>query len=505
MNKLMTVGVCAAVAAALAFTGSAATYYAKPDGADDATCADETNAGSISNAIVKALTANNNTVVLLDGDYDCSGISNPTKTSYAFYLNKTITIKSKSDNPDTVCLVGSGTMDKKKACIYTAATVTLQALTIANFHSSASGSGAYCGANTLTITNCTFDSCRSTASGGALYQQYNLKLRLYNCRFRKCSSGNGNAVCYCHGGATQAYDCEITDCFVDNTNGGCVVYDGTWTRCTWSGCYTTGSGANAYGAVGASAKLNNCVVSNCWCAGANGPFYKCTVTDTLICDMPKNGVYYQGSFDRCVFKDNQTYLTCNAGVLRNCLIVGNSYEAGGNPKTLVYGGTLQNNTFVGNYQPAGTGWNRGGIVGGGTRVENCIFAENTGSRVFASGSGSGIYLTNCLYSAGAASGSYTHAANPVELKPVSDGVSEFDQVKFVGASDKGLPYYSLQRKSPAVDVGTNLTYTVESVDLAGNPRVVSKGMTLAKNPNAIVDLGCYENLEPNPGLMLLLR
>lgn len=503
MKRLMTV-VVSALSVAAAFTCSAVTYYASPNGADDAACTEQ-EPGSISNAVAKALTANYNTVVLLDGDYDCSDISNPTKTSYAFYLNKSITIKSKSDNPDKVCLVGSGTMDKKKACIYTAASVTLQALTITNFHSSVSGSGAYCGATTLTITNCTFASCRSTASGGALYQQHGKELRLYYCRFRKCSSGSVNAVCYCHGGTTQAYDCEITDCFVDNTNGGNIVFDGTWTHCTWSGCYTTGSGANAYGAVGASAKLNNCVVSNCWCAGANGPFYKCTVTDTLICDMPKNGVYYQGTFDRCVFEDNQTYLTCNPGTLRNCMIIGNSYEAGGNAKTLVYGGTLRNCTFVDNYQPAGTGWNRGGIIGGGTRIENCIFAENTGSRVFASGYSSNIYLANCLYSAGAASSSYTSVENPVELKPVSDGMSEFDQVKFVGANDKGLPYYSLHRKSPAVDRGANLTYTVESVDLAGNPRVVTKGMTLAKNPDAIVDIGCYENQEPAPGLILLLN
>jgi len=496
-----------ALVSLVGFSAFANTYYAKPNGADDATCADEANAGSISNAVAKALADANNTVVLLDGEYDCSGICNPTKTDYAFYLNQAITLKSKSDDPNKVLLVGSGTMDKKKACIYTGSSVKLQALTITNFYSSANGSAIYVGASTLTMTKCTVACCRSTTVGGAIYQNYNLKANLYNCHIRKCSSSSSSAVCYSHGGTTTAYDCEISDCYVDATNGGSTVFDGTWNRCTFSGCYTTGTGGNAYGAAGSSAKLNNCVISNCWCNGADRAICKgCAVKDSVFTAVPKNGIGYNTTFERCTFRENKTYLNAANSSFLDCLVVSNSYTAGGLAYPLM-GGTIKNCTIVGNYAPRGSSWNRGCLFPASATIYNCIVAENQPGTALAAITWSPSYIkfVNCIIPKTDLTGQYGEGIQLVDTKMLDNLSPEFDQVKFVGANDQGLPYYSLLRKSPAVDKGDNLAYTVDSLDLAGNPRVVTKGQTLAKDPNAIVDLGCYENQDRAPGMLLLVR
>ena len=47
--------------------------------------------------------------------------------------------------------------------------------------------------------------------------------------------------------------------------------------------------------------------------------------------------------------------------------------------------------------------------------------------------------------------------------------------------------------------------TPEAVDLAGNPRVMTSGKPLAADPGALPDLGCYENIAPNFGLVILIR
>jgi len=66
--------------------------------------------------------------------------------------------------------------------------------------------------------------------------------------------------------------------------------------------------------------------------------------------------------------------------------------------------------------------------------------------------------------------------------------------------------YTLRRSSPHRDAGTKLGWmTVDATDLAGNPRVVTNGKTLAENPDALPDLGAYEQQECPRGMMLLVR
>jgi hypothetical protein len=55
--------------------------------------------------------------------------------------------------------------------------------------------------------------------------------------------------------------------------------------------------------------------------------------------------------------------------------------------------------------------------------------------------------------------------------------------------------YALHRKSPCVDAGANGDWTVNDLDLAGNKRI---------NGDA-VDIGCYENWDRIPGLIMLMK
>lgn len=308
------------------------------------------------------------------------------------------------------------------------------------------------------------------------------------------------------------YDTEFFDCHVQGSNAGTGVWDGKYTRCIFRNLSTEGTGVNSSGAVEDSATLDHCLISNCWTrtntsSTPHGVFNKGTVNDCVIMDCPHialGGLSYQANFNRCVFTNNSTYITCNSGTLKNCLIVGNSWLSSyiNVAGTLLGSATVENCTIVSNNFQAGNAWNKGGLVSASAKVYNTIFVGNVGKMMAANWTEVPLYY--CLVShkfLEDKSKTMTGEGNIV----LDQGVDEIATTKFVGENDKGLPYYSLQRKSPAVDVGTNLTYTVESVDLVGNPRVVTKGDTLAKNPNAIVDIGCYENQEPAPGLILLLK
>ena len=66
--------------------------------------------------------------------------------------------------------------------------------------------------------------------------------------------------------------------------------------------------------------------------------------------------------------------------------------------------------------------------------------------------------------------------------------------------------YRPARKSPCRDAGLRLGWmTPEAIDLAGNPRVVARGVPLARDPGALPDLGCYENVAPSAGFVILVR
>ena len=59
--------------------------------------------------------------------------------------------------------------------------------------------------------------------------------------------------------------------------------------------------------------------------------------------------------------------------------------------------------------------------------------------------------------------------------------------------DAANPWH-LKRRSFGIDIGCDVGWTADDVDLSGAPRL-----------NGIVDLGCYEYWPKLSGLMLLLR
>ena len=66
--------------------------------------------------------------------------------------------------------------------------------------------------------------------------------------------------------------------------------------------------------------------------------------------------------------------------------------------------------------------------------------------------------------------------------------------RFKGADDPAHPY-ALKRRSNYVGQGKVETWMAKATDLAGNPRL----------RDGKVDIGCYQNWDPVPGMLLILR
>lgn len=66
--------------------------------------------------------------------------------------------------------------------------------------------------------------------------------------------------------------------------------------------------------------------------------------------------------------------------------------------------------------------------------------------------------------------------------------------------------YSLRASSPCVNQAVILDWQdATSVDLAGSPRIVKEGKSLAEDPSALPDMGCYECLLRKQGMCIMLR
>ncbi len=66
--------------------------------------------------------------------------------------------------------------------------------------------------------------------------------------------------------------------------------------------------------------------------------------------------------------------------------------------------------------------------------------------------------------------------------------------------------YTIRRSSPCLDAGMKLDWMgASAIDLSWMPRVVTNARTLADDPSAMPDLGCYENQEKMRGSMVTFR
>ncbi len=152
---------------------------------------------------------------------------------------------------------------------------------------------------------------------------------------------------------------------------------------------------------------------------------------------------------------------------------------------------IVNCTFTTNQSNAAYVNNGGGLI----RFKNTLFYNNLTGHVrkwgnidFDAADGETIEMHNCIYKCVediAGESSYNWYGKNLSPKFVKDRLPGIEH---------DHPY-AVMYNSPCVDAGDNGRWTSSDLDLAGNKRVY----------RGVVDIGCYENLEPIPGVMLLVR
>ena len=509
--KKLTAIVVSALFAAVAFTCSAVTYYASPNGADDADCT-EADPGSGPAAMLKA-SAGAHTVIFADGDYDFSAVTNYTENGrYSCYKPAgALVLKSASGNPEKCRLIGGGSASGTRFVYMTGVNVSAYGLQFTNFYSTAVGTGSNVGyyqgggvfrqprnaSGDLTVSNCIFRANGSSYAGGCVRLDYGgtKTFTFMDCLFEdNAAGGAGGAIARDDGGSVKVYRCTFNrnqgtaggaircadgltledSSFTANhatgtawnSSGGALVSKATIYRCAFTN-NTTATGGDATAIFSGATKANNsCGAVDCTFVCAGGiPFFGCKLT-------------------RCTVENLDTRLQSQYGLgdLENCLFV-NCHRIGQKGSAmLITAGNAVNCTFANCSAEYGVNADNAGFFSKNTKLTNCLFADCTGFNPYMTQ-----YLTNCVTTSTA-----KQMASVVDGANNQFGVS-LDQIRFVGS---GSHPYSIQRKSVACNAGTNsVGYTESSLDLAGNPRLFGKS----------VDAGCYENQEPAPGLMLLLR
>lgn len=444
------------------FVSAAATGAASED------CAAWATAGTLS-AAVAALTAGTaeapTLIVLKAGTYDFSSAE---QTGSLLSIDKNyVTVRSETGDSADVVIRGTrdGTAASLRCFSVTGSSAVLQGLTIENFATTDNGGAAYITSSTL-VTNCVFSSCQGKTYGGAIYGNANVTVRLSS--FISCSTTGGS---WSYGGAAYAgkfCDCIFTGC--SSGLGGALCQASVADHCTFSGNQASNSGASlSYG--------NNC-----------------KVTDSTFVNHTAGTILqkYSGSItaDRCVFSNNTARIS-DSVPLYNCLITGNTHPAGGG--SVAFSATkLVNCTVIGNSCSSSGDWTCALLRN--TVCINSLIANNDVENTILTMAGYWTTMTNCVWSGGGGTPSGEN------IRKVDNGTD------FKFSSDPARPFDITRKSRLLLDKGTldGLGYTAASVDLAGRPRVVKDGQTLAENPNALPDIGCYECQERAPGLMLLI-
>ncbi len=463
--------------------------------------------------------ASNDTVLVTNGVYDAGGIPAP---GYALTnrvcVTKVITIES-VNGPTNTFIVGAGPKgDAAIRGVYLGDHAVLSGFTVTNGYTRTSGSmedqcggGGWCGPDSL-ITNCVLiDNTADSYGGGVRYGTLvdcmlsgNLAERgggssdstlndctlngntassrgagVYRGMLNNCTL-SGNHASYSGGGATESTltDCILTDNY-GRTYGGGTEY-GTLTRCTLSGgssekgggafrdtltdCILTNNTASFYGGGIYEGELNNCMVVDNTASSRGGGSYKTTVTDCFLTgNSAAHGAGAQGgTLSYCTFVDNVATGDGGGvryGTLNHCLLINNTASGKGGGSL---GAALKNCTVSGNASDT-----EGGGTHGGSLV-NCIVYDNDAP-----------IGTNC-YLPGSVSFSC--------ITPDPGGVSNItvNPLFVIETADN----YHLQTGSPCIDSGTNTNLALR--DLDGVPLPVDGN----ESGTAMVDMGCYEYLNP---------
>ncbi len=211
--------------------------------------------------------------------------------------------------------------------------------------------------------------------------------------------------------------------------------------------YLEQSGAGVW-CEGNNVVISNCVISGCSADNYAGGVYLGTLYNSTLsgnsADFNHGGAAYYGILYNCLLNDNEASDGGGAfyGELYNCLLTGNEASDDG-------GGTYY------------------------SKLYNCTVTGNTASDL-ADGTYRGSLYNTIVW--------------PNEAYSPSDNSSWRNDPGFV---DVAKGNFRLQSNSPCINSGNN-TYSKETTDLDGNPRIVDD----------IVDIGAYERPkdEPPPSL-----
>ena len=480
------------------------------------------------------------------------------KTSATITVPAGVTVRGEDENgalaPDRVILDGGATADDRTAghrvFLLSNAGSGLCGLTIRNGFAADQGGGAYITNPTAGLSDCIFTSCFALSAdgnggrGGAVSVKvtYSDRAPLFTrCRFVACKAGEGGAVALTADASLSAFAadrsgaCAFVDCaFVGNeavradgnANGGALSATrcSVWTEnCRFTGNWTTstgGSGSSARrGAAVEAAKYSffaNCVFDGngsgyrALLDGGNpvrvmGCVFRNNTSDSLVGD----GNTAESLVESCVFTNN----ACTSAIYlsarwRNCLYADNA-----TPLNLD-GSVFENVTVVSNRCP--------GVYMNATAaftLANCIVAYNQGGQISNSRGNNNFrwlktitsetlptyatLMNSCIQGASALK---FDDDTPFDLLGQdADGKSIDANPRFI---DPNQNDWRLKHRSPCRDTGKAFDWmTADATDLAGNPRVVSRGgKPLAVDAAALPDMGCFECLEnAELGLLILVK
>lgn len=226
-------------------------------------------------------------------------------------------------------------------------------------------------------------------------------------------------------------------------------------------------------------------------------FYNNTVENGdwgLVCSGDANN-----EIEHCVFYGNNCgpSVLLDYGMLKNSLFYGNTnmtantYTLGGtvrcrkntgSPK--FYNLTVVNNVVKDKNLPAGI-YNENGVG----YVRNCV---SVGNLAYDSGAKQYVDANDIGIAQGVSDTKLSHSL----MYPYSGNIDGYTGLVIADPAFKnGLSGdYRLMSASPCVNAGTNLSYTVNDLDLSGKKRINKK----------IVDMGCYEN-QSLDGMRVIIR
>lgn len=324
--------------------------------------------------------------------------------------------------------------------------------------------------------------------GGAVEPRDGDKKALYlnRCKFfDNSTAGKGN-----RGGAVYAgYGSRIEGCdFIGNSsNYGGGLFAGAACTSVSGGTFRANSGSLGGGICGC-AKIQKATISGNTGAGFFVFATPVTASDLTVTGNTDCGIKLHNGMKDCLFD--------------RCLVLNNGGSAFIQSDAAASGTILRNSLFA---QNGATVANSYGLdIKASLTMENCTIADNANRNMTIAGS-AGAYtvsMMNCVIAKPLGGTAWMiYSAGP-EVQAVScygvnaEHVTNVDPVtgdcRFTAPANGD---YSIARKSCLRDAGATAGWMDGAVDLAGNPRV------FGPKP----DVGCYENQDPAPGLLLLFR